>query len=204
MSGELVGLVVVIVVVVVIALTTAYLTAHRLDRLHIRTDLARAALSGLLQRRHTLGAAIARDLAGSDPDTADTLTHALRDARAHPPDAVTGHDPAPAPPSRRQDARGPAVDGTLPGTESTPDAEAAENRLGVVLAGISPHALDPDLADELVDVTDRLSMARRFYNDAVRDTRALRENTVVRVLRLAGRAPMPDYVELVDTPLSGT
>ena len=59
MSGELVGLVVVIAVVVVIALTTAYLTAHRLDRLHIRTDLARAALFGLLQRRHTLGAAIA-------------------------------------------------------------------------------------------------------------------------------------------------
>lgn len=204
MSGELVGLVVVIAVVVVIALTTAYLTAHRLDRLHIRTDLARAALSGLLHRRHTLGAAIARDLAGSDPDTADTLTDALRDARAHPPEAVTGHDPAPAPPSRRRDSRGPTNDRSYPEAETTPDAEAAENRLGVVLAGIDPSALDPDLADELVDVTDRLSMARRFYNDAVRDTRALRENPVVRTLRLAGRAPMPDYVELVDTPLTGS
>ncbi|MBB1015169.1 NUDIX hydrolase, partial [Dietzia schimae] len=40
----------------------------------------------------------------------------------------------------------------------------------------------------------------RFYNDAVRDTRSLREQAPVRFLRLAGRAPMPGYVELVDAP----
>ncbi|MFD2393655.1 hypothetical protein ACFSSF_07270 [Dietzia aerolata] len=43
MSGEIVALVVVVVIIFVLAaLLGAYLTAHRLDRLHIRTDLARA------------------------------------------------------------------------------------------------------------------------------------------------------------------
>ena len=37
------------------ALLGAYLTAHRLDRLHIRTDLARAALAGALERREPWG-----------------------------------------------------------------------------------------------------------------------------------------------------
>ncbi|MDZ4234809.1 MAG: BMP family ABC transporter substrate-binding protein, partial [Dietzia sp.] len=63
--------------------------------------------------------------------------------------------------------------------------------------------VSPDLAAELEDVTDRVAMARSFYNDAVRDTRNLREKATVRALRLAGRAPMPDYVELVDHPPAG-
>lgn len=197
MSGELVALVVVAVVVVIAALVAAYLTAHRLDRLHIRTDLARTALSGVLQRRHTVGAAIARDLADRDPDGAQRLTLALQLAHAHPPESVAGTDPTPAPANRRQEREDAPYD------SSAPDAELAENRLGVMLAGVDPTALPADLADELEDVTDRVAMARRFYNDAVRDTRSLREQFIVRTLRLAGRAPMPDYVELVDVPPPG-
>ena len=41
MSVELIVLVVVLVAALAAALLGAYLTAHRLDRLHIRTDLAR-------------------------------------------------------------------------------------------------------------------------------------------------------------------
>ena len=70
----------------------------------------------------------------------------------------------------------------------------------MILAGLETAALPDDLEAELDDVTDRVAMARRFYNDAVRDTRSLREQTLVRLLRLAGHAPMPDYVELVDAP----
>src|SRR5690606_5498153 len=58
-SVELIVLVVVVLVAALAALFTAYLTAHRLDRLHIRTDLARAALTGALERRHTVAAAVA-------------------------------------------------------------------------------------------------------------------------------------------------
>ena len=176
MSVELVVLLVVVAVLVLAALLGAYLTAHRLDRLHIRTDLARASLIGVLERRHTVGAAVARDLAARDPAGAERLTRALADARSHLPGEVVGVDPAPAPDRRR-----PARDDDLVG--SSPDAELAENRLGVILAGLETAA-----------------MARRFYNDAVRDTRSLREQTLVRLLRLAGHAPMPDYVELVDAP----
>lgn len=198
MSGDLVTLVVVVVALVVIAaLVAAYLTAHRLDRLHIRTDLARASLFGLLERRHTVGAAIARDIAERDPDAARRLSEVLQDARMHPPEAVAGHDPTPVPATRRQEREYAGYD------RSAPDAEAVENRLGVMLAGVDVTMLPVDLTDELEDVTDRLAMARRFYNDAVRDTRSLREQFIVRTLHLAGRAPMPDYVELVDAPPRG-
>ncbi|MBB1013384.1 NUDIX hydrolase, partial [Dietzia kunjamensis] len=72
MSAELIVLVVVLVAALA-ALFTAYLTAHRLDRLHIRTDLARAALTGALERRHTVAAAVASDLSARDPAGADRL-----------------------------------------------------------------------------------------------------------------------------------
>lgn len=199
MSGEIVALVVVAVIVLLGALLAAYLTAHRLDRLHIRTDLARAALVGALGRRHSVGTAIARELSHHDPDGADRLSRALAQARAHPPEAVAGVDPAPAPvPDRRSPDRRGGRD-----EDDGPDAELSENRLAVILAGVDPAFLPVDLVRELDDVTDRVGMARRFYNDAVRDTRSLREQMIVRALRLAGRAPMPDYVELVDSPPPG-
>ena len=201
MSAEVV-VVVVLAVVLAVALTAAllaaYLTAHRLDRLHIRTDLARAALVGALERRHTVAASIARQLGDADPGAAARLWRALADARAHPPDDVAGVDPAPAPPGRPREREAAWVDG-----HGAPEVERAENALGVVLAGLDPGHLPEDLAAELDDVTDRVAMARRFYNDAVRDTRALREKASVRALRLAGRAPLPDYVELVDPGQTG-
>jgi len=191
-------LAVVLAAALISALVAAYLTAHRLDRLHIRTDLARSALVGALERRHTVAAAIARQLTDSDPAAGERLSHALADARTHPPGDVAGVDPAPAPPGRPRERETVWVDG-----HGAPEVERAENALGVVLAGLDPRDLPPDLAAELDDVTDRLAMARRFYNDAVRDTRALREKSSVRALRLAGRAPLPDYVELVDPVQAG-
>ena len=189
MSAEAILVVVALVILAVTALLAAYLTAHRLDRLHIRTDLARAALIGALERRHTVTAAIVAELGGRDPASAQRLSHALALARAHPTDSVTGTDPRPDPDP-------PAGDGA-------PDAERAENTLGTLLAGLDVAVLPVDLAAELEDVSDRVAMARSFYNDAVRDTRTLREKGTVRALRLAGRAPMPDYVELVDHPHAG-
>jgi 8-oxo-dGTP pyrophosphatase MutT (NUDIX family) len=41
-------------------------------------------------------------------------------------------------------------------------------------------------------------LARRFHNDAVRDTVALRERPLVRALHLGGTAPMPTYFEIVE------
>lgn len=191
MSAEWILVVVVLSVVVVAALVAAYLTAHRLDRLHIRTDLARSALMGALGRRQAIAASVARALADDEPVAAVRISDAVALARRHPPDAVAGADPAPHPDMRRWSRSGDS------------GAERAENDLGLLLSGVSPGLLSGELAAELEDVADRVSMARRFYNDAVRDTRDLRERVVVRALRLAGRAPMPDYVELVDPPPPG-
>ena len=195
MSAELIVLVVVISLAVATALLAAYLTAHRLDRLHIRTDQARTALAGALERRHTVATAIARDVAIWDPSAAERITAAVAAARTHRPGAIAGTDPAPEP-----DRRDWRDWGAIP---HAPDAEHAENALAMMLSTVDVPALPRDLAAEFEDVTDRVAMARRFYNDAVRDTRGLREKVIVRALGLAGRAPMPDYVELVDPPAPG-
>jgi hypothetical protein len=41
-------------------------------------------------------------------------------------------------------------------------------------------------------------IARRVYNDAVRDTLALRSRRMVRWLRLAGTAALPQYFEIAE------
>ena len=48
------------------------------------------------------------------------------------------------------------------------------------------------------DAEVRVLLARRFHNDAVRDTLALRERRWVRLLRLGGRAPLPSYFEIAE------
>jgi len=46
-------------------------------------------------------------------------------------------------------------------------------------------------------------IARRIYNDAVRDTLALRSRWMVRWLRLAGSVEAPRYFEITEPLLSG-
>ncbi|HWS91535.1 MAG TPA: NUDIX domain-containing protein, partial [Mycobacterium sp.] len=53
---------------------------------------------------------------------------------------------------------------------------------------------------ELADAEARVVLARRFHNDAVRDTLALREGFLVRTLRLGGTASLPSYFEIVERP----
>ncbi|QGU07557.1 hypothetical protein COCCU_08120 [Corynebacterium occultum] len=48
----------------------------------------------------------------------------------------------------------------------------------------------------LIEANARVELAHRFYNDAVTTTRALRTRPLVRVCRLGGTAPLPDYFEL--------
>jgi hypothetical protein len=79
-----------------------------------------------------------------------------------------------------------------------PDREAAENRLGRVLAALDRSALPDQVATELVDAELLLVLARRVHNDAVRDTLGLRSRRLVRWLQLAGGAPLPRYFEIAD------
>src|SRR4029077_17058931 len=76
--------------------------------------------------------------------------------------------------------------------------ETAENELSAELAMVDTSALRPALIAELADAEARVLLARRFHNDAVRDTLALRERRLVRWLRLGGTAPLPTYFEIVE------
>ena len=76
--------------------------------------------------------------------------------------------------------------------------EACENQLSAALAMVDPEALPSGLIAELADAEARVLLARRFHNDAVRDTLALRERRLVRLLRLGGTAALPSYFEIAE------
>jgi 8-oxo-dGTP pyrophosphatase MutT (NUDIX family) len=76
--------------------------------------------------------------------------------------------------------------------------EAAENELSSALAQVDPSSLPLALVAEVADAEARVLLARRFHNDAVRDTLALRERPLVRWLHLGGTAAMPTYFEIAE------
>ena len=76
--------------------------------------------------------------------------------------------------------------------------EAAENEVSGALALVDPASLPVALVAELADSEARVLLARRFHNDAVRDTLALRERPAVRWLRLGGTAAVPSYFEIAE------
>ena len=86
------------------------------------------------------------------------------------------------------------------GAERAPRSgrEAAENALSVELEHVDPASLPVGLVAELADAEARVLLARRFHNDAVRDTLALRQRRTVRWLRLGGTAPLPNYFEIAE------
>ncbi len=82
-----------------------------------------------------------------------------------------------------------------------PAREAAENQVGRVVGELGEHAADVRSAEggELHEACVRVAIARRFYNDAVRDTRTLRGRRLPRILHLAGHREMPRYFDIDDT-----
>ena len=89
-----------------------------------------------------------------------------------------------------------AADARAPGDG---DRELAENLLGRELRELGdldgvPQALRSDLDG----TATRVSLARRFYNDAVRDTAALRRRRLPRLMRLHGARPLPRYFDIDD------
>jgi hypothetical protein len=78
----------------------------------------------------------------------------------------------------------------------------AENAVGRAVSELvtGPTPLAPDSERELREAAERVLIARRFYNDAVRDTRTLRARRMPRLLRLAGRRDLPEFFDIDDTP----
>jgi 8-oxo-dGTP pyrophosphatase MutT (NUDIX family) len=78
--------------------------------------------------------------------------------------------------------------------------ESCENELSAALTMVDPASLPAGLIAELADAEARVVLARRFHNDAVRDTLALAERPLVRTFRLGGTAALPSYFEIVERP----
>ncbi|MGI8720988.1 MAG: hypothetical protein ACR2JG_02035 [Geodermatophilaceae bacterium] len=80
--------------------------------------------------------------------------------------------------------------------------EAVENTLGRHLRAVGPElaALPEALILDLRSTTERVVLARRFYNDAVRDNHQLRGQGLSRIFRLAARRPLPAYFDIDDRP----
>ncbi|GAA3210359.1 hypothetical protein [Actinocorallia longicatena] len=149
--------------------------AGRLDRLHARVDLAKAALDAALVRR----AAVALELALSrllDPATSLVLATAAHEARTA--DAES-REFAESDLSR-------ALRAVLEQPEFRATLEAKPNGLA--------------LLEELAATAQKTALARRFFNDAVSATRIARRRILARVLPLAGRAPLPEFFEIDDVP----
>jgi len=109
-------------------------------------------------------------------------------AREYP--ATVGEDRADYLAAFAVDARAPA-DG---------DRELAENLLGRELRDLPPGlpGVPASVRTDLAGTTTRVSLARRFYNDAVRDIRALRRRRLTRILRLHASRPLPRFFDIDD------
>ena len=153
--------------------------ARRLDRLHVRMDAARAGLALALERRWQAAAQV--------PDAG--VRAAVRAAR------TAGRD--------REVAEN-ALSRALAGLAGAELEGAGLDRTGLDRAGLDggpgPDEGPGPVGAELLEAGQLLALARRVYNDAVRDTLALRARRLVRWLHLAGTAPMPAYFEIADGP----
>src|SRR5215475_5930694 len=163
---------IVIIVVAVLAVLGVYISwrAGRLDRLHARLDAARFALDAALVRRSS----IALELAASgllDPATSVLLAGAAHDARS-----ATGGREMPESDLIR----------ALRAVFSQPDFRTL----------LSGREGAEELLTELESASHQVFLARKFYNDAVAVTRVARRRRLAVVLRLAGRAPMPEFFEI--------
>jgi hypothetical protein len=100
-----------------------------------------------------------------------------------------------AEPARRLAA---AVDGAR--APAAGDRELAENALGRALRALPAGlpGVPGEVAADLRGTATRVGLARRFYNDAVRDTRALRRRRLARLLRLHARHPLPRFFDIDD------
>ncbi len=160
-----------VVAVLLAVLATAWVTftTTRLDRLHARVDAAQAAMDAQLVRR---AAALAH--------VAETAGEHLEDGERvdceRVAQAALSRGPRAASGGRERGR--PSADRDWPSAGPT---------------------CPPPTAAELREAALRVQIARRFYNDAVRDTRTLRARRMPRALHLAGHRELPQFFDIDDT-----
>ena len=151
-------------VVLIIILIAWYLTfsASRLDRLHHRVETSWATLDSLLHQRAALAHEIVAE-SNLDPATAYLISTSASAARF-----------------AKQDER-----------------SAAESVLSESLKLVQSAARDEvlqlptELLVELSDLTAKVRLAINIHLEAVNATRNVRKKPLIRIFRLAGKAPLP-------------
>ena len=147
--------------------------AGRIDRLHTRVRIARSALDLALLRRGS----VALELASSgllDPATSLLLAEAVHGARGG---------------GRPKD---------LAESDMTKALRAAFSQPGFRASLTGKDGADELLA-EVEAAAHQVFLARKFYNDAVSATRDARRRPLPRLLRLAGKAELPEFFEMDDS-----
>jgi hypothetical protein len=147
--------------------------AGRIDRLHARVDMARAALDATLLRRSS----VALELATSgllDPATSLLLAAAV--------DGTRGGD-------RPRDLAESDLTRALQAAFSQPDFRSS----------MSGKEGADELLAEVEEASHQVFLARKFYNDVVALTRDARRRPLARLLRLSGSAPAPVFFEMDDS-----
>jgi hypothetical protein len=148
--------------------------AGRIDRLHARVEMARAALDVTLLRRSS----VAMELATSgllDPATSLLLAEAVHGTRAGA--------------ERPRDLAESDLTRALRAAFSQPDFRSS----------LSGKEGADELLAEVEEAAHQVFLARKFYNDLVAVTRDARRRPLARLLRLAGKAPAPEFFEMDDS-----
>src|SRR5450830_1236579 len=199
-------IVVVVVAVVLLVGWRLWVSASRLDRLHRKVASSRAVVDAQLLRRASAAANLAASglmdpvsslLVGEAAWAAIGAGSSSAEALAQPADQL------------------PELHGGIAGAADSPCPATPPVDLGLVESELSSTlraALDDahevtemraelggdELVSALADAWYRAQLARRFHNEAVAQTQRVRRGWPVRALRLAGRAPVPQTLELDD------
>ena len=182
----------VVIVVAIVLFLGVYVSwrAGRLDRMHTRLDAARAALEVTLVRRSS----VVLELASSgflDPATSLLLADAALEARGD-------SEPASVEWSQLELASSRLAQTELAQSNLSRALRAAFAQPGV-RASLAGQDSAPELLAELEAAAHQVLVARKFYNTAVAVTREARRKPLVRVLRLAGKAGLPEFFEMDDS-----
>ena len=153
-----------LILILLILLVLWYLSfsASRLDRLHHRVETSWATLDTLLQKRAAIATEIVRE-SNLDPATSYLISSSARSAR----DAMI---------SERSEAES-VLSESLKMIQEIAYDESLE--------------LPSDLLIELSDLTSKIKLAINLHLEAVNAAKKVRGKIVIRLFRLAGKAPAP-------------
>lgn len=187
---------VIVVAIVLLIVWWGWVAASRIDRLHRKVAASRAVVDAQLLRRSSAASTLAAS-GLLDPVSAVLIGEASWASIAAGSPQTQGLARLPA------ELRGPewtdpaaASRGLIESELSATLREALDDADEVAALREEPGAAE--LLDALADAWYRVQLARRFHNEAVAQAQRMRRGWAVRTLRLAGRAPMPQTLELDD------